>query len=580
MKPINCLYLAAVIAGLYFSGSVASAQTNPITYNTGADGAWDTTTADWVLGAPTGSPLAPPAGSATDFVNLDTAYFTASTAGTITIASGGVSVSNSSNTANTNRTAFDVTGGAYTFNGGSLTFSGSGLTGAGSDQYLQVASGASATFNDLVTDNVGSFYVLNNGSSGTATFTDGLAAGTVAANGSGSAQLYLGSYGTGTVNLAGGAISSSFTLDRTSAVNLYGGAIWGVGQQLQIGGGSTTVLTVGNSTTSGTLNDFSTGYAAIQIGASNNAGEIDLKAGAVNSYNGITVMIGNGTNTGNSGTLLVEGGTLTTDTQGTGTQYGITLNPTSDTSAGSTGTSVFTVTGGTVNTDGITFGGAQAVGATYSTTVATSATLNISGGTTYVGSLGINKAAVAPTTNTVNLSGGTIGASAAWSSNMAMNLTTGTNGNVTFKTANSSNAAENITLNGVLSGTGGINITGPGVFTLSNTNTYSGTTDVLTGATLNLTSNLALASTSTLTLDTSTSVVDLNFTGYDFIAALNIDGTAEAAGIYSASALNNGTGSGFIDVGNVAVPEPGTWALLLGGLGFLVFVRRCRRANF
>jgi autotransporter-associated beta strand protein len=131
----------------------------------------------------------------------------------------------------------------------------------------------------------------------------------------------------------------------------------------------------------------------------------------------------------------------------------------------------------------------------------------------------------------------------------------------------------------VLSGTGGLNVVGPGVFTLAGNNTYSGTTDVLNGATLSLTSNLALASTSTLTLDTFNSSVDLTFSGYDYIAALNINGTAYADGIYNASQLD-GSGSGLIDVGDVAVPEPNTWALLIGGIGALVVIARRRAKAF
>lgn len=337
-----------------------------------------------------------------------------------------------------------------------------------------------------------------------------------------------------------------------------------------------------NSSTA-SVNSFATQYNTIEVGQGNNPGLLDVKAGTVNASGGLVVMLENNltANAANTSTLLVEGGTVNTDTAGTGTQYGITLAPTAEAGTGGIGNAVFTVTSGTVTTAGVTFGGVETVGGVYNSTAHPFATMNISGGTVYVGSLGISQATVAPATNTINLSGGTIGASASWSSSMAMILSTGANGNVTFLNANAlvGGTSENITLSGVLSGTGGLNVAGAGVLTLAGTNTYSGTTDVLSNGTLSLTSNTALAATSSLTLDAPSSLVYLDYTGYDYITELTIDGTTYTSGIFSASDLNGGSGPGFLDVGGTAVPEPGTWALLLGGLGLLLFVQRGLRRH-
>ena len=85
--------------------------------------------------------------------------------------------------------------------------------------------------------------------------------------------------------------------------------------------------------------------------------------------------------------------------------------------------------------------------------------------------------------------------------------------------------------------------------------------------------NTYISSTATLTLYSTLAngAIDLNYTGTDVIAALSINGgTSDVAnGTYGAvgsgalftSALFEGTGT--ITVG--AVPEPQTWALLLGG---------------
>ena len=401
------------------------------------------------------------------------------------------------------------------------------------------------------------------------------------ANGSGTGQLYIGNFNAGTVNFTGGIVRSAFTNETIGTTNVTGSTTFYTGQlNLYSGTGTGEGFFLNSSTAS--INSFASQYNTIEVGQGNNPGLLDVKSGAVTASGGLVVMLENNltANAANTSTLLVEGGTVTTDT-GTGTQYGITLAPTAEAGTGGIGNAIFTVTSGTVTTAGITFGGVETTGGIYNASANTFATMNLSGGAVYVGALGINRAAVAPATNTVNLSGGVIGATANWSSNMAMILTTGTNGNVTFLDASAltGGTAENITLNGVLSGTGGLKVAGPGVLTLAATNTYSGTTDVLSGATLSLASNTALAATSNLTLDDSTSLVDLNYTGYDYINQLTLDGTTYTSGIFNASELNGGTGSGFLDVGGTAVPEPGTWVLLLGGLGLLLLAQRGRRRN-
>jgi autotransporter-associated beta strand protein len=550
MKQPNFLYLA-ILAGLLLAGNRASAAPTVDTWTGATDANWNNTSADW---SPNGT-----------FTNDDSAVFTGTAPTSITIASG-IEIGNITSS---NKGALDITGGNYTFGGSTLTFD-----GTDGDTGIEVSSGASATFNVAISETGASFYAAGQGSNGTLTFADGLQSGGLNTNALGSYggnQLYIGQYDGATVDFTGGNVYAAYTNVSASATNVSGTAVINL-QQLQLQG---NITVNGASASVNVLGDNN--RDSLIVGTGNNPAELDLKAGTVTASGGISIdnQDNNTANQANTGTLLVEGGTLTTDTGGS-TPQGITIAPTQTT--GGRGNGVLTITGGTVTTAGITFGGSYSSG-TYDPTATSSATANISGGTTYIGALGINQAAVAPMTNTINLSGGTIGATANWSSSMAMNLTKGTSGNVTFQTSNASNAAGNITLSGVLSGTGGLNVVGPGVLTLAGNNTYSGTTDVLNGATLSLTSNLALASTSTLTLDTFNSSVDLTFSGYDYIAALNINGTAYADGIYNASQLD-GSGSGLIDVGDVAVPEPNTWALLIGGIGALVVIARRRAKAF
>jgi autotransporter-associated beta strand protein len=120
-------------------------------------------------------------------------------------------------------------------------------------------------------------------------------------------------------------------------------------------------------------------------------------------------------------------------------------------------------------------------------------TLNVNGGTVYVGANGIttnltglNTQAPTPVPFTnVNLTDGTIGARASWSSSVDMTLNAGIGGGINIKAADSANAPFDITLSGVLSGAGGLTKTGGGTLTLTGANTHAGET-ILTGGTLKL----------------------------------------------------------------------------------------------
>jgi len=75
--------------------------------------------------------------------------------------------------------------------------------------------------------------------------------------------------------------------------------------------------------------------------------------------------------------------------------------------------------------------------------------------------------------------GGTIGATANWSSSLPMQL----NGaSFTFQSADASDTAHNILLNGALTGVGSLVKTGAGWLVLNATNTYSGATTVNAGS--------------------------------------------------------------------------------------------------
>lgn len=424
-----------------------------------------------------------------------------------------------------------------------------------------------------------------------------------------------------------GVVATGSTLTLTGGIN---NSLAQTGKALSFGGGGTVILTSAPSNTTA----FSTSYnvggglflgsgAVIQqgntivvngndgTGAINaNLGQGDGVPGGSGSYtvnsagallNGYNVNVGQG----NNYLLDVESGvaevgsslgigtddntsrtTAITDTLKVGGTGQLASNATINIIAnkGTAQIAVLQIDGGvTVASQGIVVGGSTG-------DATSSATLNVTGGKLFVGNGGITSSGAAA--KAVNFSGGTIGATADWSSSLNITLANKT----TFQTSdtgatinapgaptniytyNATGAAHNITLNGVLSGTGGLMVTGPGILALSGANTYSGNTEVASGADLNLLSNLSLAFNSTLTLDdASNSFVDLNFTGADTIAGLTIGGVVFGPGTYDAGDFTSGIidGAGSLIVTG-AVPEPTTWVMMLSGLILLIGVRRVR----
>lgn len=151
---------------------------------------------------------------------------------------------------------------------------------------------------------------------------------------------------------------------------------------------------------------------------------------------------------------------------------------------------------------------------------------NLSGGSLYIGAGGIIVQAGGG--YEMNLGGGTVGAVANWASSLNLKLT-GSNGATTF-----SPGGNTITLSGVLSGAGGLTVSGSGVLALSAANTYTGDTTVNAGGTLRL--DVTGTTPSAFKLFTG-AMVNLNYIGNHTVSGLSTNGVALPGGTYNASNL-------------------------------------------
>jgi autotransporter-associated beta strand protein len=175
------------------------------------------------------------------------------------------------------------------------------------------------------------------------------------------------------------------------------------------------------------------------------------------------------------------------------------------------------------------------------------AVLNMTGGSLYVGSGGIVQFQV-PTnlTPVITLYGGLLGASADWACSNNIVL-----GSSTIQAADSLNAAHNIALSGILSGTN-LMKTGSGTLTLSGANTYSGITTVSNG-TLTLSASGSIPSTARVAIGAGATFDVSALGGYTFtgagpvqtLAGASTSGAGNVAVGGNTVTLNSGAGALF-----------------------------------
>ena len=374
-----------------------------------------------------------------------------------------------------------------TFNTSGYTLSGSslGIIAAGATPGITVAAGVTNQIAVVLTNSPG--WDISLGANSQVTLSGGVAL-------SGGNPRILGSGpATSTVAITNGTYNESGTL----GIN---------GVTMNISGGTTSVngpsrIDIGRITAA-TVNVSNGGQLNANTGIQNDANaNLQLSRGQVTvlnvQANGIVSTVCNSTYP--SGNLVVlpdsssqatlnvlPGGTVNVGTGPSGTP-GVNSsslrsiiilggnNSTSGTTFSSSASGIVNISGGTVTVSGIQFGSS---GGIY--TANPTAQFNLTNGTVYLGSGGINWGAGVTgfSSPAISLAGGTLGAMVNWTSTVPMALA---NGKVIFQAADANGNAWNIVLAGVLSGDGWLNKTGAGVLTLSATNTYTGTTTINAG---------------------------------------------------------------------------------------------------
>lgn len=346
---------------------------------------------------------------------------------------------------------------------GPLTISSANTLTLGTSGINMTAANQNATLNCTFTPAGSQTWNVQSGR--TLTFGSGMTA-----SGSTTYNLTLNNGYTGNVTL--GSFTENYTSDGFYMALLGGNVTFGAittARTASYTTAPTATAPISATTTSGIyVNGATVSATTITIGVgtkANSSSSMLVASGSLTASGAVVI----GKNIGSSRWNLcqVSGGTFTVNDTATGLQ----LSPNN----GVSNNAEFYVSGGTATVGKISFG------ASGDTLGGIGWVIVKGSGNLYIGSGGIALVGGGIYPANISLYSGLLGASATWSSSLAMQLSGPVGSPFTIQAADSGATPHDIALSGVISGVGSLTKTGGGKLTLSGANSYVGTTAINAG---------------------------------------------------------------------------------------------------